>query len=70
MMRVLLAAGADPSLRNASRSNAVIVASGLDWRNPGSLGSEEDAIEAIEICLEHGLDIESFNEAGQSYNFV
>ena len=66
LMRVLLQAGADPSLRNASRSNAIIVASGLDWRNPGSLGSEQDAIEAIGICLERGLDIESFNEAGQT----
>jgi ankyrin repeat protein len=66
LMRILLQAGADPSLRNASRSNAIIVASGLDWRNPGSLGSEQDAMEAIGICLERGLDIESFNEAGQT----
>ena len=42
------------------------MASGLDWRNPGGLGSEQDAIEAIEICLERGLDIESFNDAGQT----
>ena len=42
------------------------MSSGLDWRNPGSLGSEQDAIEAIGICLEHGLDIESFNDAGQT----
>ena len=65
-MRILLQAGADPFLRNAGRSNAILVSAGLDWRNPGGLGSEQDAIAAIGLCLERGLDIESFNERGQT----
>ena len=66
LMRILLEAGADPFIRNSGRTNALMVASGLNWRNPGSLGSEKDAIEAITICLQQGLDIESFNDAGQT----
>ena len=66
LMRMLLDAGADPFLTNATHTNALMVAAGLNWRNPGSLGSEADAIEAIRICLERGLDINSFNDLGQT----
>ena len=43
-----------------------MMAAGLNWRNPGSLGSEKDAIEAIRICLEQGLDIDAYNDLGQT----
>ena len=66
LMRILLAAGADPFISNSNRTNAIMMAAGLNWRNPGSLGSEKDAIEAIKICLEQGLDIDAYNDLGQT----
>ncbi len=66
LMRMLLEAGADPFLTNSTRTNAMMMAAGLNWRNPGSLGSEKDAIEAIRICLEQGLDIDAYNDLGQT----
>jgi ankyrin repeat protein len=66
LMRMLLEAGADPFVANVTHTNALMVAAGLNWRNPGSLGAERDAIEAIRICLERGLDINSFNDVGQT----
>jgi len=66
LMRILLEAGADPFITNLTRTNAMMMAAGLNWRNPGSLGSEKDAIEAIRICIEQGLDIEAYNDLGQT----
>jgi uncharacterized protein len=66
LMRMLLDAGADPFIRNAARTNALLAIAGLNWRNPGGLGSEKDAIEATDMCLKAGLDIESFNDLGQT----
>ena len=66
MMRVLLDAGADPTIRNAVHSNALMVAAGLNWRRLGGIGREPDAIEALKICLDHGMDIGAFNDLGQT----
>jgi ankyrin repeat protein len=66
LMRILLEAGADPSLRNSAHSNALLVAAGLNWRRLGGIGPEPQAIEALQICLDAGLDIHSFNDLGQT----
>jgi ankyrin repeat protein len=66
LMRVLLEAGADPFIRNAVHSNALHVAAGLNWRRLGGIGPEPAAIEALKICLDAGLDIDSFNDLGQT----
>jgi uncharacterized protein len=66
LMRMLLDAGADPFIRNAQHTNALLIAAGLNWRRLGGRGPERDAIEALKICLDRGLDIGSFNDLGQT----
>ncbi|MBI4265287.1 MAG: ankyrin repeat domain-containing protein [Acidobacteria bacterium] len=66
LMRILLEAGADPFIRNAVHSNALHIAAGLNWRRLGSIGPEPDAIEALKILLDQGLDIHSYNDLGQT----
>jgi ankyrin repeat protein len=58
--------GADPFIRNAVHSNALLVAAGLNWRRLGGIGPEPQAIEAVKLLLERGLDIQSYNDLGQT----
>src|SRR6185436_10832509 len=63
VMRMLLAAGADPKLTQVNGVNALMLAAGFGWRDGSpaapsyDVGSERDAIDAIALCLELGLDI-------------
>ena len=65
-MRMLLDAGADAKTVNDIGTNAIMMAAGLNWRTLGSLGSQEQAIEAITLLLEKGLDINATNQNGQT----
>jgi uncharacterized protein len=56
MMRLLLAAGADPHLVTRTRSNALLAATGLN-RGIGEIIDDEDrALEAVRFLLEVGVD--------------
>ena len=72
MMRLLIDAGADPRLTQPNQTNALMLAAGLGWRDGSPAapsydqGSEPDAIEAIKLCLQLGLDINATNTAGQT----
>ncbi len=66
LTKVLLDAGADPFLRNAVHSNVLMVAAGLNWRRLGSIGPEADAIATVKILLDRGVDINAFNDQGQT----
>jgi len=66
LMRILLAAGANPLLTNDVQTNALMISAGIEWRDVGGLGSEENAIEAIKICMSYGLDVNTFNRRGQT----
>ena len=58
VMRLLLAAGADPKLTQPNQANALMLAAGMGWRDGSPAapsydqGSEKDAIEAIKLCME------------------
>lgn len=71
-MRLLLAAGADPTLTLPNANNALMLAAGLGWRDGSPAapsfdqGSEEEAVEAIALCLDVGLDINAINVAGDT----
>jgi ankyrin repeat protein len=65
-MRLLLDAGADPTALNDIGTNAILMSAGLNWRVLGSLGSQEQAIEAITLLLDKGLDINATNQNGQT----
>jgi ankyrin repeat protein len=72
MMRVLVAGGADPKLAMPNKSNALMYAAGLGWRNGSPAapsydqGSDEEAVEAIRFLLELGFDIRETNDAGDT----
>jgi ankyrin repeat protein len=72
MMRLLLAAGADPKLTQPNQANALMLAAGLGWRDGSPAapsydqGSERDAIDAIKLCLEAGLDINATTASGDT----
>jgi ankyrin repeat protein len=72
IMRLLLAAGADPKATRPNRANALMFAAGLGWRNGSPLapsydqGSDTDAIEAIALCLESGVDLQATTDAGET----
>jgi ankyrin repeat protein len=66
VMKVLLAAGADPNIPLADKTTPLMVASGLYLWNPGEdggslLGQEEEVLEAAKICVERGNDVNAKN---------
>jgi ankyrin repeat protein len=65
MMRILLAAGADPHLVTKTHSNALLAATGLN-RGIGEIIDDEDrALEAVTFLLDMGVDpkaVTTFNE--------
>lgn len=72
VMRLLLAAGADPKLTLPNGATALMLASGLGWRNGSPAapsyeqGSEREALDAIALCLELGLDVNATTTAGDT----
>jgi ankyrin len=66
LMRMLVEHGADPNLTTRNGTNALMLAAGLEWRDIASLGTEEQSIEAIRFCLEHGADVNAVNDLGET----
>jgi ankyrin repeat protein len=72
VMRLLVAAGADPLLKQPNQTNALMLAAGLGWRDGSPAapsydqGSEQDAIEAIKICMQAGIDINATTNTGET----
>jgi ankyrin repeat protein len=63
--------GANPHLMQKNHTTALMIAAGLGSDRATDeffqdKGTEADAIEAIELCLEHGLDINAFNDNGDT----
>ena len=52
MMRLLLAHGADPTLTVEDGTTALMGAAGIGSGAPGEDGTDEDALEAVKLCLE------------------
>jgi ankyrin repeat protein len=72
VMRLLLEAGADPKLTQPNQANALMLAAGMGWRDGSPAapsydqGSERDAIEAIKLCMQSGLDINAATNTGET----
>ncbi len=72
VMKLLVAAGADPKLTQPNQANALMLAAGMGWRDGSPAapsydqGSEKDAIEAIKLCMELGLDINATTNTGET----
>ena len=72
VMKLLLDGGADPFLRLPDRTNALLIAAGQGYGGTRGDGprlpapTEETAIEAVTLLLDHGADIHYFNDAGNT----
>jgi ankyrin repeat protein len=66
VMRLLLDEGANPLLATKVGVTPLMAAAGVGWRDGKSHGTEPDAIEAIELCLDRGADINAVTDKGQT----
>jgi len=72
VMKLLVAAGSDPKLTQPNQANALMLAAGMGWRDGSPAapsydqGTEKDAIEAIKLCMELGLDLNATTNTGET----
>jgi ankyrin repeat protein len=64
-MRLLLAAGADPKLVTRDGTNALMFAGGVGYRDKNTKGSDSEALEALKVAIEAGLDLNEANSKGE-----
>jgi ankyrin repeat protein len=60
-MRILLAAGADPKLTTKDGNNALLFAAGIGYRDKQTQGTDAQALEAVKLCMDQGLDLNLAN---------
>ena len=65
-MRVLLQAGADPKLITKDGNNALLFAAGIGYRDKQTQGTEAQALEALKLCMDQGLDVTQANNKGET----
>ena len=71
LMAILLRAGADPTIATTDGTTPLMVAAGL-YSDTGNLhrfrerGWEADVLEAVEVCLENGNDVNAVNAIGDT----
>jgi ankyrin repeat protein len=64
-MRLLLANGADPSIKTEEGATPLMAAAGVGiWQVGESAGTNEDAFEAAKICVEVGNDVNAVDANG------
>lgn len=67
LMRTLADLGADPLTRTDDGSTALMAAAGLGTRSPGEdAGTEEEVLEAVQLALDLGADIDAVNANGET----
>lgn len=67
MMRLLVEHGADPMVKTGSHTTALMLAAGLQIYSIGEdSGTNEDALEAVKLCLAHGNDVNAVDDNGET----
>jgi ankyrin repeat protein len=66
VMRVLLAAGADPMLATTTNTTPLMTAAGLGYVPGATRIPERSALEAVTLCVELGADVNAVNAAGDT----
>jgi ankyrin repeat protein len=72
VMRLLLKYGADPEITQKNHTTALMLAAGFGWRDGNAAiptrdrGTIKDAIDAMKMCLDGGVDIRAANDAGDT----
>ena len=66
-MELLLELGADPTIPNVENCTPLLVAAGIGTQAPGEeAGTEEEALEAVELLLKLGADINDVDDNGET----
>lgn len=66
-MRLLLELGADPKISNADNATSLMAAAGLGTRAPSEeAGTEKEAIQALKLLLDLGLDVNAVDKNGET----
>ncbi len=65
LMHLLLDKGADPKLVGKDNQTALMVAAGVNY-NDHIRGTEEEALEAVKICVSLGLDVNAATDKGET----
>ena len=69
MMRILLAAGGDPKIATATKATAIMAATGLNHGIGESLVTEAQAMDAVKLLLDLGLDPKGETTVGENALF-
>jgi ankyrin repeat protein len=72
LMRMLVKAGADPTLNQKSQRGPILLAAGVHAQRADNplYGSDENVEQAIQLCLDHGIDINAATDNGESAIFA
>jgi len=65
-MRLLLAQGANAKLTTKDGNTALLFAAGVGYRDKNTRGSEAEAIEAVKVAMDTGLDLNAENTRGET----
>jgi ankyrin repeat protein len=66
VMRILLDAGADPSLAQTNGNSLLILAVGSDGRGRDGEEAEDHKLETVNLCLEAGVPVNAANATGDT----
>jgi ankyrin repeat protein len=66
VIRLLLEQGADAKLTTKDENTALMFAAGVGYRDKNTRGSERDALEAVKIFVDAGLDLRNANARGET----
>lgn len=66
VVRLLLEKGADPKLTTKEGNTALMFAAGIGYRDKNTRGSESEALEALKVSLDAGLDLNQANTRGET----
>jgi ankyrin repeat protein len=66
VMRALLEKGADPKLTTKEGNTALMFAAGVGYRDKNTRGTEPEALEALKVALDQGLDLNQTNTRGET----
>jgi uncharacterized protein len=66
VMRLLLDKGADAKAVTKDHTTAMILAAGLSWVMGITSVDEKNALEAIKLCIEQGVDVNAANDKGET----
>jgi ankyrin repeat protein len=65
-MRLLLAKGANPKLTTRDGTTALLFAAGVGYRDKNTRGTEAEAVEAVKVAMDAGLDLNTENTKGEN----